>query len=599
MLALVWANRIARQVRRSVTLRYRSRRRSSPAPARVERLEPRSLLSGLVIQFDFSLDTNNFFNTQAKRDLMTQAAQVFTDRISDDLKEIKPNINIGNTWEAIVTNPATAGQDSIANLLIATDTIRVYVGGRDLAGDTLAEGGPGGFNVSGAQDWIDLVTARGQPGALLPPSQKTDMGPWGGSITFDTVGTDWFFGSTTVGLGATQTDFLTVATHELGHVLGFGTSDAFDAKVSGEQSKVFNGIKTVARFGGPVPLDTDIAHWGPSVTDGGLEPLMNAIVHDGTRKTLAELDFKALDDFGWTNSSGNVRMFRTYAPSVDYHFFTTSTSEFNSVVAGGGYLDETTNRQGFAVPDTKVGGAVGIHRMYNPNNGRHYYTYADNERDFLVTEGWRYEKDEGNIYTTQVTNSTEIFRLYNRNSGVHLYTENAATKDAILAQFPGIWELHFRLGFAFVAPPASSFPNVPEPERMASGSGSSASATAAARRPASAIPDDAVLVTFVQDVRPDGSPMMTETPRHPFAFTVTVAPRDQHEHRHLADGVDQTGDDSHFQATVTTSGRATAAGIRSLPGESNDETADLTAPLVDDVWSQLGAGRELGVFCEA
>jgi hypothetical protein len=564
----------------------------------VERLETRSLLSGLVIQFDYSQDTNNFFNTQAKRDLMTQAAQVYTDRISDDLKEIKPNTNIGNTWEAIVTNPATGGQDSISNRTIATDSIVVYVGGRDLAGDTLAEGGPGGFNVSGAQDWIDLVTARGQPGALLPPSQRTDIGPWGGSITFDTVGTNWFFGSTTEGLGATQTDFLTVAIHELGHVLGFGTSDAFDAKVSGQPNTVFNGSKTVARFGAPVPLDTDLAHWGPSVTDGGTQPLMNAIVQEGVRKSLTELDFKSLDDIGWTNSSGNVRMFRTYNASADYHFFTTSTAEFNAVVAGGGYTDESTNRQGFAVPDTKVGGAVGIHRMYNPNNGRHYYTAADNERDYLVTLGWRYEKDEGNIYTTQVTNSTVIYRLYNRNSGVHLYTESAATKDAILTQFPGIWELHSNLGFGFISPASSTFPNVPEPERMAPGSGSGSGSTAAARRATPSTAIDADSLALQDALRTVDQPRIGFSSPYASAMAIGV---DAHNVATAAVTTEATAGDgrSTLDAARNAFGRQSAFNSGDSTGVADVSFGELTTPLVDHVWSQLGAGCEVGVFCEA
>jgi len=60
-----------------------------------------------------------------------------------------------------------------------------------------------------------------------------------------------------------------------------------------------------------------------------------------------------------------------------------------------------------------------------------------------------YEKDEGFMFSSQASGTIEIFRLYNTNSGVHLYTGNAAEKDAILAQFPGIWFQHSSLGFAY------------------------------------------------------------------------------------------------------------------------------------------------------
>ena len=89
-----------------------------------------------------------------------------------------------------------------------------------------------------------------------------------------------------------------------------------------------------------------------------------------------------------------------------------------------------------------------IYRMYNTNSGRHYYTAASGERDILKTLGWVYEKDEGFIYTTPVPGSTELFKLYNTGSGVHLYTIRPEEKNAILAQFPGIWVQHTSLGYA-------------------------------------------------------------------------------------------------------------------------------------------------------
>jgi hypothetical protein len=47
-----------------------------------------------------------------------------------------------------------------------------------------------------------------------------------------------------------------------------------------------------------------------------------------------------------------------------------------------------------------------------------------------------------------------------------LYTESAATKDAVLAQFPGVWFLHASLGFAFPAA-ANSNPPASAPVRLA------------------------------------------------------------------------------------------------------------------------------------
>lgn len=154
------------------------------------------------------------------------------------------------------------------------------------------------------------------------------------------------------------------------------------------------------------------------------------------------------------------RMFRAYNPNADYHFFTLSALEFNAAVSHG-YIDETTGRPGFSVATAQVNGTLAIHRLRNPNSGRHYYTANDVERNVLVSLGWIYEKDEGYIFTSQVTGSVEIFRLWNKNTGSHLYTENAAQKDAILAMFPGTWFQHASLGFAFPAPASGNPPSSP------------------------------------------------------------------------------------------------------------------------------------------
>jgi hypothetical protein len=142
-----------------------------------------------------------------------------------------------------------------------------------------------------------------------------------------------------------------------------------------------------------------------------------------------------------------VRFQRAYNPNADYHFFTTSTAEFNNAVAAG-YRDETAGQPGFQVVSDYAAGTALIHRLYNLTTGRHYYTVSAGERDSLVRIGWRFEKDEGFMAVGPGAGLTEVFRLYNRNSGVHLYTENAASKNSILAAFPGIWEQHSSLGFA-------------------------------------------------------------------------------------------------------------------------------------------------------
>lgn len=163
-----------------------------------------------------------------------------------------------------------------------------------------------------------------------------------------------------------------------------------------------------------------------------------------------------------------ARMRRAYNPNADMHFFTTSAAEFGHVVAAG-YHDESTGNAGFNIVTDAEDGAAALHRLYNPNDGAHYYTYNTAEEQHLVSVGWTFEKDEGYILTVQTPGTTEVFRLYNINSGVHLFTENVGTKNAILAAFPGVWVQHSSLGFGIAeAAPSSGAASRPSASSPAS-----------------------------------------------------------------------------------------------------------------------------------
>jgi hypothetical protein len=161
-----------------------------------------------------------------------------------------------------------------------------------------------------------------------------------------------------------------------------------------------------------------------------------------------------------SDEANPTRFFRAYNRRGEYHFYTTSQAEFEAVLRGPGFRDETTSQSGFNVVSDPTPGTSPIFRVFNFQTQRHYYTTNAAERDFLlglVTPsnpqygqiGWRYEKDEGLIFANQAPGTVPIYRLYNRPTGVHLYTESAAVRDAVLRQFPGIWEAHGILGYAY------------------------------------------------------------------------------------------------------------------------------------------------------
>lgn len=268
-------------------------RRSAQQAA--ECLESRHLLT-ITIQFDYSRDTNNFFENTARRQILELAGETLGDRLDDHLLAITSGGN--NTWSLTSFHPSGTGSFTLNNPSIPENTVVVFVGSRNMS--SLAVGGPGGYSSSGSDAWNDLVAARGQAGILNTP--ETDFSLWGGAITFD-IDTNWYFGTSADGQGSNQYDFLSVAMHELGHVLGIGTAGSWDNQVSGS---FFVGPHAVAEYGDKVPLSGD-SHFESETMDQGHEVAMDPDLLVGTRKLFTALDYAALADIGWeVNNSGGV-----------------------------------------------------------------------------------------------------------------------------------------------------------------------------------------------------------------------------------------------------------------------------------------------------
>jgi hypothetical protein len=264
---------------------------------------PLSAEAKITFDFDYSLDSGFFTSNPAAKVALERAATVYSDRLLDHLTDITPGN--GNTWNTVMSNPSTGASVMNVDLTIPADTIKVFVGGANLGG-ALGQGGPGGFSGDGDATFRSNLQFRGQAGAATNP--PTDFARWGGTISFD-QGVAWNFNLNGPVTG--KNDFLTVATHELAHVLGFGTSGSWRALLTPSGSAFvgpFKGAKSMALNGGPVPLETPPAgfnaqHFANSLmsTVGGVpqETLMDPDITTGTRKRITLLDWAAIDDIGW------------------------------------------------------------------------------------------------------------------------------------------------------------------------------------------------------------------------------------------------------------------------------------------------------------
>jgi PKD repeat protein len=256
--------------------------------------------SSLKFRFDYSLDSSGFFADSQRKQVLQNVADAITAKFTDTLQPIAPSG--ANTWTATFPDPSTGNAATRLDLTINANEILVFVGARSM-GSIRGLASRGGFrNAGSTQEFIDLVRARGQTGALSSPA--VDFGPWGGSLAFDSV-SNWHFGNDTTGLDANEFDFATAAGHELIHLLGFGLSPSFDAKIVGGG---FAGANAVVVAGiSPVPM-ADSDHFSPSIQIDGQQSIMAPQIDNGIRRLPTRLDLASLQDVGWQINSNSVQV---------------------------------------------------------------------------------------------------------------------------------------------------------------------------------------------------------------------------------------------------------------------------------------------------
>jgi hypothetical protein len=213
------------------------------------------------ISFDYRFDTAGFFNDPARGAALEEAARLWEVILKDEFEDIPAGTSF------TITNPTDGVTKETITLTSSIDDLLVFVGARSIPGSTLAQASPS------------------------DGGSATDFEPSVGTIVFDTD-SDWNF--SLAGPSESSSDFLSTAMHEIGHILGFGTSAAFTAF---NQAGSFVGPNTLnANNSQGVPL-TASEH----VQDGFRNDmvLMDPTSKDGTRQLPTDIDKAILADIGW------------------------------------------------------------------------------------------------------------------------------------------------------------------------------------------------------------------------------------------------------------------------------------------------------------
>ncbi len=271
--------------------------------------------AGLSFDFDYRYDSQGFFDDPERREAL-EAAGRLVNRYVDQLDAIIPEGD--NSWSSFFTPPDSTTAIILKDLPVPAGTMQIFVAGQPLP-QRLAQSidtSPVGF---GDPAWVDLVEYRGQTGAADEPA--SDFGPMGGTISFNNVPADvpWHFGLSTDELNANEFDFITVAMHEILHLMGVGISESFDDQIN-HATRQFIGPDAVS-VGSPnnptLELDEFEFHWKANTQSfwNGRQQvtLLSPGIFPGKRTFPTLLDRAALRDIGWEEGSpGDANLDRLF-----------------------------------------------------------------------------------------------------------------------------------------------------------------------------------------------------------------------------------------------------------------------------------------------
>lgn len=406
------------------------------------------------IKFDYRFDELNLF-TNKRKAVLEDAAAIWSSYIQDEFSTIKRGetayIFINGILEEVTID------ESIDDLLIFVYFTEIN------DPEILAQAG---YNVS--DSYFDKSDRQQR-------IDGEDFEPWLGNIEFNLSYLDEFYfdsnPETDSDIPRRKQDFLSLSLHEIGHVLGIGTSDSFANQIKNGK---FAGTQSVALNDGDlIPLDGTFGHAQEGFNiDSKQDALLTPLSDYGERRLPSALDLAMLADIGYEIAQVapeiepqiNVEITEDIVP-VEYnitsvhrffqyergfHFYTADENERQNVVerSSNGALKYNYENVAYSVlasdenglTGAKISDALPVYRFFNTDTGAHLYTMDENEKDAIVETLDNYNFEGAAYYAfamkPEIFETIPLYRMLNTQSGSHLFTTDSNEFNTIQQTLP-------------------------------------------------------------------------------------------------------------------------------------------------------------------
>jgi hypothetical protein len=139
---------------------------------------------------------------------------------------------------------------------------------------------------------------------------------------------------------------------------------------------------------------------------------------------------------GEPGANGRVPIYRFFNSRTTAHFFTTSETERDNVIATLPFM--TFEGSAFYASAASIPGLSPVHRFYNTQTGVHFYTISESERALIASTlpHFTYEGIAYYASTLEGSGYTPLYRFFYTAKGFHFYTNSLSERNNIIATLP-------------------------------------------------------------------------------------------------------------------------------------------------------------------